>query len=117
MEELEKYLNKCYLENNIDFILVYKLIKRDNKIGLIIHEAGIKPTLVSVYEDFPEIKSFEDIKFLRSFVPELDEECRAKEISEKEYYDLTQQIDKLYSFQKQLKEQIKDFVYGLGEKV
>lgn len=117
MEELEKYLNKCYIEKDNGYVFVYKLVKREGRIGLICHEAEVKPVFVAVYEDFPEIHSFEDVEFLKSFIPELDDTCNAKVISEKEYYSFTEQINKLYSLQEEQKKRIKDFVYGLGEKV
>ena len=117
MEELEKYLNNCYIERDNGYVFVYKLVKREDRIGLICHEAEVKPVFVAVYEDFPEIHSFEDVEFLKSFIPELDNTCYARAISEEGYYNLTEQINKLYSFQEEQKKRIKDFVYGLGEKV
>lgn len=117
MEELEKYLNNCYIERDNGYVFVYKLVKREGHIGLICHETEAKPVFVAVYEDFPEIHSFEDVEFLKSFIPELDNTCNAKVISEEEYYNLTEQINKLYSLQEEQKKRIKDFVYGLGEKV
>ena len=115
MEELEKYLNKCYLEHNKNGIFCYKFIKFNEKYGFLFYEIQINPEDVYIYEDFPEDQ---DIDFIRSFIPELDKECEAKEISEGHYYELVKQIENLKALQDNVNQQIKSFVkYGLEKKV
>ena len=109
MKELEKYLNKCYLERDKEGIFVYKFVKVNGKYGLLCSEAQTKPVEVYIYEDFPENQELE-IDFLKSFIPELDEACSAKEISEGHYYELISQIAKLKTLQDVFQEKVRGFI-------
>lgn len=109
MEELDKYLNKCYIEREKENIFVYKFVKVNNKYGFLCFGAQIKPEEVYVYEDFPYDQEG-SIGFIKSFIPELDKECEAKEISEGHYYELTTKISQLHEQQLVVNQQIKNFV-------
>lgn len=117
MEELDKYLNKCYLEKEKDNIFVYKFVKIDGKYGFLCYEAQIKPCEIYIYEDFPDDQEG-SIGFIRSFIPELDKECEAKEISEGYYYELVSKIEKLNLLQETVNQQIKNFIKdGLDKEI
>lgn len=109
MEELEKYVNKCYLEYCKDYIFVYKFVKVDGKYGLLCSEAQIDPCETFIYKDFP-VDQEGSIGFLKSFIPELDKECNAKEISEDHYYELISKIKILDEAQTILNNRIKNFI-------
>lgn len=114
MEELEKYLNKCYLESDKEFIFVYKFVKVENIYGFLCYEVHAErgDISVSIYEDFP-VDQDGELEFIRSFIPELDEGCEAHEISERYYYELKARIKKLKLLQDTFKEQVKDFIKKL----
>ena len=115
MKELEKHLNECYVEREKDCVFVYKLVKVNGQYGLLCHEAQIRPYDVYVYEDFPG----NDIEYLKSFIPELNSECKAQLISEGHYYALISEITRIFDIQQVLNNDIKNFVEenGLGKKV
>jgi len=121
MEELENFINHCYLEKGKDYILVYKLVKVKEKYGLLCYEVQTMPYEVWAYEDFPTEKeiSEERYDFLGGFIPELDNNCKAKPISEGHYIELITRIQALYEKRLALESQIKSFIEGdgLGEKV
>jgi hypothetical protein len=122
MEKLEKYLSNCYLEKGKDCVLVYKLVKVNEKYGLLCHEAQIKPYEVWIYEDFPQNQDFVEengYTFLESFIPEICKDCEAKAISESHYIELITRIQDLYNKKVTIENQIKSFIEqdGLGEKV
>ena len=117
MEELEKYLNHHYLERDNEYIFVYKFVKVNNQYGFICHEVQVRPDTVYVYDDFPEDQEG-SIGFIKSFIPELDDTCIAKEISEGHYYELVSQIEKLNILQNEFQKKVREFVKdGLEKEV
>ena len=116
MEEIEKYVNSCFLELDKDCVFVYKIIKENDKYGLSCHEVEIRPNHVWVYNDFPD---YDVLNFIKTFIPEFDEECPAKEISEGHYYELVNKINKLKEMQNVVDNAIVNFVktYGLEQKI
>ena len=121
MEHLENFINHCYLEKGNDHILVYKLVKVKERYGLLCHEVQTMPYEVWVYEDFPteEEISEEGYSFLEGFIPELDDNCEAKPISEGHYIELITRIQVLYEKRLALENQIKNFIEedGLEQKI
>lgn len=113
MEELEKYVNNFYLERDKEYIFVYQFTKVDNKYGLICYEVQLGPEQVWIYNDFPEDQE-RSIDFLKSFIPELDKECKSKQISEEHYYKLVSRIKELKEEFDIVRKKIVDFMkYGL----
>ena len=122
MKHLEKFINHCYLEKGKDHILVYKLVKVNEKYGLLCHAAQIKPYEVWIYEDFPRNQDFVEengYTFLESFIPEIYKDCEAKAISEGHYIELTTRIQDLYNKQVAIENQIKSFIEedGLAKEI
>lgn len=114
MEELEKYLNKYYIESDKDSIFIYKFIKTDDLYGFSVYSVfSDNYYYVTIYEDFPDQ---DDIEYIMSYIPELDSSCQAKEISEEEYYKIARGISSLKELENIVKTKIKDFVkeYELG---
>ena len=121
METLEKYLNHYYAERGVDYMFIYKIIKENGKFGLLCHDIQMKPEQVWVYQDIPDVIDIMDngLTFLESFIPELNPDCEAKELSEFEYFTLITEIEKAFKLQEDAKSNIIKFIKtnGLAKKV
>lgn len=116
MEKLENFVNHCYLESDDGFfVLVYKIIKKDGKYGMIGHNIEIDPYYTDITEDYFQP---DEVDYAYSFIPELCPTCEAQEISEEKYYELTAQIEQFANEQTELHGKIKKFIkHELGKEV
>lgn len=112
MKNLDRYLGHCYIEVQKDCIFIYKIIKQDEIYGLRCHEVQLGPTRIWVYEDFPEHDIVDDngLIFIETYIPDINPECIAQEISEDFYYSMIKKVEVLYALQEQINDKIKDFV-------
>ncbi len=117
MEELDKYLNNFYLDQDKEWILAYQFTKVDDMYGVICYEIQLGPEQVWIYNDFPKDQE-KSVGLLKSFIPELDAECKAKQISEGHYHELTSRIKQLKEEYDVVRKKIVDFMkYGLEQEV
>lgn len=116
MEKLENFVNHCYLESDDGFyVLVYKIIKKDGKYGLISHQIEIDPYYIDISESYFQP---DETDYAYSYVPELAPTCEAQEISEERYYELISKIEKFEIAQRLVNNEIKEFITNeLGKKV
>lgn len=109
MKDLEKHLNRCYLEYGKEYIFVYKFIKVEGRYGLLCSEAQVDPCQVWIYEDFPDDQEG-SVGFLESFIPDLNPECEAKEISKGHYLELVSKLEALKIAHDTVNSRIRNFV-------
>ena len=110
MENLEKYLGKTYQESDEESIFIYRIIKKGGNYGLDCREAQLKPCRVWMYEDISEDNS----DFVKTFIPERDSECIAKEISNERYIELETRLLRLKQQYDTFEEHVKNFLKEYG---